>query len=275
MAIFTPLRLDRVQQGLFEALADATDVDVGWSYSEVPQESLTAGFVSLTMVGGPGPFIRKHRRGRTLQPIDDVTLTIGLLEEERIGIVLNDFNYFVDTNPLMTINAVRLDLLNQINDANNIEPVTASNGGPAELILTADFLGAIASLSIYGESLTAGTPTLNDDFVLVTEGTQTMLVNVQAYAKEREPRLGAWSIIQQCIAALQTEDLVELLRRFGVGIWDHSSPIDLSAIAGGHWETRASFDLTLSARARWVRPVDVIETVTGTVNGDAFTAVSP
>lgn len=275
MTIFTPLRIDRIQQGLFDILVDATGVDVGWSYSEVPQESLTAGFVSLTMIGGPGPFIRKHRRGRTLQPIDTVTLTIAAPIQERLGIVLNDFNYFLDVTPAFSIAAIIAALVAQINDVNNIEPVTASTGGPGELVLTSDFLGAITSLGIFGAGLSAGTPTLNADFVLLIEGTQTMLVNVQAYAKEREPRLGAWAIIQQCLSALQTEDLVEQLRRFGAGVWDHSLPVDLSAIAGAHWETRASFDVTIAGRARWVRPVDVIETVTGTVNGDAFSAVSP
>lgn len=267
-AIFAPIRLDRVQQALFEVLAEATGVDVQWTYSEVPQESLTQSFVTMSMVGGPGPFIRKQKRGRTLIPIDAVTLTVGpLVDGKRIGIELNDFNYFedVDTGGGDTPDIVRDRFLAQINDDVNTEPVTAAAGGAGELDLTPDFVGGIVSLSIYG-AITAGPPTLNAGAVNVVEGAQTMLVNIQAFSKNREPRNGAWAVITQCMAALQTEDLVEKLRRFGVAVWDKTAPIDLSAVAGGHWETRVSFDVTLASRARWVRPVELVETVNLTLN---------
>ena len=279
--LFTPLRLDRVQQSLFEVLAEATGVDVHWSYSQVPQEGLTASFVSLTMIGGPGPLLRKQKRGRTLQPISAVTLTVGpLVVGKRIGVVLNGFNYFHDVIGGDTTTVVRDDFIAQINDVDNIEPVTASTNGADALDLVPDFVGGLVELGIYG-AIVAGTPTLNAGFVQIIEGAQTMLVNVQAYSKSREPRDGAWSLIQTCLAALQTEDLVEKMRRFGVGVWGKTAPIDLSAIAGANWETRSSFDLTLAMKAQWVRPVDVVETVTATIitndppTSETITVISP
>jgi hypothetical protein len=281
VAIFTPLRLDRLQQGLFEVLAEATGVDVQWSYSQVPGDQLGPSFVTMMMVGGPGPFIRKQKRGRIIQPVDSITLTMGpLVVGKRIGVLLNEFNYFEDVIGGDTPDIVRDRFIAQLNDVNNIEPVTASAGGAGELVLVPDFTGGIVTLGIYG-AVTAGVPTLNAGFVNVVTGAQTMLVNIQAFSKEREPRNGAWAIIGQCLAALQSEDLVTKLRRFGVAVWDKTSPIDLSAVDGGHWETRVSFDVTLAARAIWVRPTEAIETVNITLNTEeptttqSITVVSP
>jgi hypothetical protein len=99
-----------------------------------------------------------------------------------------------------------------------------------------------------------------------------MLVSIEAFSKQREPRFGASSIIAQCTAALQTDRHIQILRHEGVGVWDYTTPIDLSAVTGGHWETRKSFDVTLAARGWWVTDVEEIATVSGTVNGEPFAA---
>jgi hypothetical protein len=93
-----------------------------------------------------------------------------------------------------------------------------------------------------------------------------MLVNVQAYSKGREPRTGAWALLQRALGAVQSEDYVSTMRQFGVGVWTKGVVSDLSAIAGAHWETRASFDLSIAAKAVWVRPVDRVESVNATLN---------
>ena len=93
-----------------------------------------------------------------------------------------------------------------------------------------------------------------------------MLINVQAYSKSREPRLGAWALIQRALAVVQSEDYVETMRALGVGVWTKGVVTDLTAIAGAHWETRASFDLSIAAKAVWVREVGRIETVKATLN---------
>jgi hypothetical protein len=177
---------------------------------------------------------------------------------------LNDFDFFTDGIGGDTLTTIRDRLIALIN-ADTITPATAVVFDADTFDLNADSLGGIVSLALVG-SLSAGTVVDADDSVLVTEGSQSMLLNVQAFSKNKEPRNGAWAILQQCAAALQTPDLTEKFTRFGVGVWDKSQPVDLSAIAGASWETRASLDVTLAARALWVRPVDVVETVITTVD---------
>jgi hypothetical protein len=68
------------------------------------------------------------------------------------------------------------------------------------------------------------------------------------------------------LATVQSEDYISTTRHFGVGVWTKGVVSDLSAIAGAQWETRASFDLSIAAKAVWVRPVDRVESVNATLN---------
>ena len=128
--IVTPLRIDRVQQGLFEVLAEATGVDVLFAYTEPTQQQLDVGYVVLTVGTGFGPFIRKRRRGRTIQPIDSVTITVSAVNVgKRYAVVLNGFSYFRDAVGGDTLTTVRDGLLALLNDINDPNGVTAVANG--------------------------------------------------------------------------------------------------------------------------------------------------
>lgn len=266
MSLPLPLRLDRIQRALFETLADAiAPARVAWSYSEQVWETVPdEGLLMLTMIGGPQPFIRSGKRGSILNAVDSITITVDSVGTGRYVIRLNDFSYFTDGVGGDTLTTIRDRLRDAIN-GDPLETATASDSGADGVTLTADSLGGMRSLSLSG-ALSAGAPVLDGDSVLVTEGAQNMLINVQAFSKGREPRTGAWAILQQALAAVQSEDYAETFRRYGVGLWTKGVVTDLSAIAGAHWETRASFDLSIAAKAVWVRPVDRIESVNATLN---------
>lgn len=259
-AIITPVRLDRIQTALFQVLGEAVaPAEVHWALTEPAFEQLPDAFIALRMIGGPGAWIRKGKRGRVLTPITTVVITVDpIVVGKRVIVRLNDYDYFTDTVAGDTVDTVR-DRLRDLVNADTVEAVTAADAGAGAFSLTADYLGAIRSLGLVG-ALTPGTPTISTDSVLLLEGTRTMLVNVQAYAKGQEPFTGAAAVIAQAEEALMSEDLVQTLTRFGVGVWGKTAPVDLSAIAGAHWETRESMDITLSARSYSVRPVDTIET---------------
>jgi hypothetical protein len=264
-AIVTPLRLDRMQRALFDVLSEATDTDVHWGYTEPTQEQLADSFVELHIIAGPGPFIRAGSRGRTIRAIDTVPLTVTSVVVDAWYIIrLNGFDYRTAGVSGDTVTDIRDRLVTAI-EVDTLETATATTSGADTLDLTADSVGGIWSLELVG-ALSAGTVTYSSGNVLVTEGTQTMLVNVQAFSKSQEPRNGASMLIQQCMAALQSPDLVETFTRYGVGVWGKTNPVDLSAIAGAYWETRASMDITLAVRAIWTRPVETIETVSATLD---------
>jgi hypothetical protein len=291
MSLPLPIRLDRLQLGLDQVLTDALDTanggpEVLWAYGQAVWEANVpdAGLVSLSMVGGPQPWNRSGKRGTLLNAAESIDVTVDSLEVgKRYSVYLNGFQYFTDATGADTVTTVRDRLRDQIN-ADDLETATASDVSADTFRLTADSLGGMRTLRVVG-ALSTSNLVLDGDSVLVTEGTQTMLVNVQAFSKEREPRLGAWATIARVQAAFQSEDYIETLSRQGVGVWGKGPPTDLSAITGGAWETRVSFDLTLAAQAAWVRPISRIEAVqvafTGTledgtpVASSTFTVNSP
>jgi len=251
---------------MFEVLGEAVaPVDVVWDYNEQSHEELTGDFVGLTMIAGPAPHNRMKARGTLLIPADDITVTVdSVVVGSRYAIKLNGFSYFTDAVGGDTVTTIRDRLLALI-AADVLEPVTPTTVAADGILLTADFNGAMRRLTLVG-SMSAGAPTLSTQPVLVTEGAQTMLVNIQAFSKGREPFNGAWALTAQCEAALQSEDLISKLRAFGVGVWDRGVVTDLSALTGAHWETRTSFDVTLAARASWVRSASFIDTISLTLN---------
>ena len=268
-----PIRLDRLQLGVNEILTDALDTSGGgpevlWAYGQAVWEDNVpdAGLVSLDMIGGPQPFIRSGKRGTLLNAAATIVVTVDSVEIGKRYIVrLNGFDYFTDYQAADTVTTIR-DRLRDLINADPLETATASDTGGDAITLTADSLGGMRTRQLVG-AISSSNLVLDGDSVLVTEGAQVMLINVQAFSKGREPRNGAWATQARVLAALQSEDYIETLRRFGVGVWSKGPPTDLSAIAGGHWETRVSFDVTLAARAVWVRPIGRIESLQMTING--------
>lgn len=273
-AILLPIRLDRLQLSLNTILTDALDTGGGgpeviWAKTEAVWDSFTpdSGLVVLDMIAGPQPVHRAGKRGTLLNAVDSIEITItDATVGQRYIVRLNDFDYRTDSVGGDTVTTIRDRLRAAIND-DDLETATAADLAADGITLSADSLGGMRSLELVGP-LTSANKTVDGNSVLVTQGAQLVLVNVQCFSKGREPRNGAWAIQAIVMAAFQSEDFVEELRRFGVGVWNKGPSVDISAIAGAHWETRESFDLTLAAQANWVRPISRVETLTFDFTGD-------
>lgn len=255
------VRLDRLQQGLFEALGSVA-ADVVWSYGQVPREQVSSDLLALTLTAGPSLGFRRSRRGRVLQPASSVVVRVAAATVGRRNIIrLNDFDYFRDTVALDTPTIIRDAMLADVIAGETV--IVAAADGADGIALSAPTLGDMRTLTLFGE-LNHDPPVFPappDDTVLVTEGTATHLVTVQAYSKSTEPFDGAWAMCDAALDVLQSEAGVELLGRFGLALWEKGPVINLSAIAGANWETRAAFDLTVAARTVSVEPIQTIETV--------------
>jgi hypothetical protein len=155
-------------------------------------------------------------------------------------------------------------------NADTLEATTASDLAADGVTLAADYNGAMRELELIG-SLSAGTPIASDTSVLVTEGTQTMLVSVQAYSKNAEPWNGAENLTAICYSAFQTQSVVETLILAGVGIQTKGTPTSIPMLVGGSYESRSSFDVQLSMHSAWVKDVERIETVVVDINASGIT----
>lgn len=264
------VRLDRLQRGLYEALSGVTDV-VAWGYGQQPREA--GGLLSLRVLSGPA-LDQRHARGTLLLPGVSLIVRVDEATEDRKLIIrLNGFDYGHEVEAGETVTDIRDDLLAQI-QAGEAGHVTATGDGADGIALSADYLGAIRSLAFVGGDLSAESVVISEDAVLVTEGHATFSIEMQAFARGREPRNGAINIITAALDRLQSPAVSATLDLWGFGLQDKGVPIDISAIAGTDWESRASCDFTVSAVSVGVEPVDQIETVTSefSVSGLSLTA---
>ncbi len=277
MGIFTPVRLDRVQRGLYEVMESAIDpVPVSWGYSEASYQTLPANIGVLTMIGGPGPWNRTAKRGSLIRVAEFISLNLQAAFGGGLYVIrVNGVDYRYESTFLDPISTIRDSLVAQINADTQYSGVEASTLPlPGGIVLTPAVPGALREVKLVGQ-IEIFSVDLSTTYYLLTEGTQTALINLQTYSKGREVRNGAWSIAASALATMQTESFVETLRGWGVGLWSKGAPTDLSAITSGHWESRVSFDFTVSMVAAWVDPVDTIETVNAAIavlNPDGSTA---
>lgn len=277
MSLPVPLRLDRLQQGLFEALGAAFPAPpagptLSWGYGEQSFETTSdGGLISLTVIAGPSPFIRS---GRRLTPIADtvsIRVTIDSVEaDRRYTLRLNGFSFTHDAVMGDTVTTIRDGLLLAMNADEATGYATASSvaSGADAIDITQANPGGLWELELHGD-MTASNRVDSGTAGFVT-GDQRIVVGIQCYSKGREPRNGANAMQIVVESAFQTESVVNHLRNYGVGLGQKGPSNDISAVAAGHWTTRTAFDVTVYMRAAWSESVGTIETVT-----PQFTGVSP
>jgi hypothetical protein len=269
-------RLDRLGQALFEAFAANSAVDpprakiadvVLWSYGELPRGA--GSILALQLDGGPGPRWRHQSRGTILCPASSITLTVDLATPGTKQIVeLNDYAYAYDVTGPDTVTTIRDGLLADI-AAGEADFLTAVANGADAIDLTASFLGGLRRMSLVGGDISdGGSAVFSGDAVLVTEGTLNLNLRLEAFSQNREPRNGAWSVMNAALERLQQVAVSEELARFGVGVGSKGQPIDLSLVRGANWETRVMSNVGLFTRHVAVEAVDQIETINTTLTVD-------
>lgn len=263
MTIWNPARLDLLQRELWAVVGAAVaPAQCVWGLDEGVWETYSPdGVVSLRVLSGPGPIVRQGARGRIQQRVEFVEVeVINANTDERVGFVVNDHAYFYDVQGGDTPTNVR-DALQALVDADaQYSGLTTTTSAPATLRVYP------GQSEIWQFSFTPGGSLFAiqldaEDSILVASGTQEIEIEIQAFSKGRELREGAGVLIQQALAALQSIPEAFQLRDAGVAIRGKAQPLDLSAVAGGHWESRSAVTVTFALRATWTRPVDRIETL--------------
>lgn len=263
MTIGAPIRLDRLQLALVNVLGSAgglTSYQVAWSYGQgVFTDAFPASFVNLKL-SGPPSFRAPPGRGASIYPIASVAWVVNSATDGAlVGLYINGLPFRVSVGPLDTVTTVRDALVAAINADASGEYTASAGLGAGEWTLTASSLGSVWSLRKFGD-MTA-TPTASANQALVTQGTASADVTIECFSKSRAPRDGAVSMASILQAVLLLPEVGLTLRDYGLGFAGLGPVIDLSAIAGGKWESRAAFDATFNLLFSVSRPVDSIGTV--------------
>lgn len=263
----TTIRLDRLQRGLVVALTGLTAAAPVWSEQQQPRGA--GDLVELKVVTGPVA-LQEHAFGRPQQPPSTVVLRVtAATAGERIVIPLNGFDYRHDVEGGEDASDVRDALLVDISEGEE-GAITATADGADGIRLVADFLGGILHIGPLGGSVEEdeGERVSTGDSVMVREAIDYFLVTVDCFSKSRTPRHGATALAAAARARFEDSARIEELDRYGVALRDRGAVRNLAFMAGGNWETRASFDLYLSVASIAISPVEVIE------QGDATITVA-
>jgi len=271
----TPLRLDRLQQGLNEVLGSALSAryspgavpTLSWAYGEQSFESTSeGGLISLSILAGPTPLNRDQSRGTPLSDTESIEITVTAAAAEAYTVALNCYAYTHVSDGVESAEDIRDALLALIQDGEaDYGSVTATASGADTILLTANDPGGLWSLEVFGP-LTGGNRVDSGDLLLLTEGQVQLDINFQTFSKGRAPRNGAWDLTQTLMSALQTPAYVQQLTRWGIGLGSKGTPIDISQVDGGHWSTRTTFDVTMYMRSVWTAPVDRAQSISLTLN---------
>jgi len=255
--IRSPIRLDKLQQSIFDVLSEAlAPAQVAWGYGEQTFEAFPDQFCNLQLIG-PTASIRQHRQGVPVRPLTSAVVRVTSIDPlQRLLVEINRGEYVTDPLPGDTVTDVRDALLAQIDQDEPDLTVTAD--GADGILLVSTYVGALWSLAL-SPGLTATSVVPSPTCVLLTDVTREFSLGVQCFAKGREPRNGAWDLCGRALAAFEADDLGDVLDRAGVGLRRRGPAVDLSSIAGAHWESRISFDLALYMRSRATREIGVIE----------------
>ena len=257
--IAAPVRLDRLERGLFLALGAAlAPAQVGWAYGQGAFDSMPGDLVNLTLAsmaksGGAGE--------RLFLPFDELTLSVdGAPEGERQIISINGIRFVHDVLGGDTTETVAQALVLELG-GDPEDPWTATLGpGASEITVSPSTFGGVWDLSIRGSMSVSG-KTSSGAAALLTDGMLTCSITIQTFSKSRSLQTGAWGMAARVLAAMSDDDTLQALSDHGVGVSAVGAPVDISALSGANWETRCTLDVDLTVCSAFTRPIDTIEEV--------------
>jgi hypothetical protein len=256
--VIVSCRLDLLQLGVVELLADATGEQVSWGYSQPVQDAGASSYVVATLISGPSPSGSSTASGQAIHAPTSLVFTVDEAEEVRYAVELNGFSYVHDATALddETTIAAALAAL-----------IEADTDGPASALSVADDLTVTPSSagsiwSYWASDLISLAATLASTPTLVTSSRRACTLRIEAFGRGRSPRSGAWATINKVLAALQSPIASLGLAQYGVAVWAVGEPIDLSEVEGGYWESRVAVDVDVTILSTSAEPVDEIDSVT-------------
>lgn len=251
-------RTDLVQQELVTQLTQVCPTQ--WAFGEPTEDGLPAQIYTLTWMGST--LDQTHERAASIYTIDSYVIDVEASEAGReLAVALNGTTYRVtatDASP-----TTLRDLLLASIQADTEAPYTAISVGVSEIDITPTVPG---SGSLFSARIPIGgdlVETTTDHAVQphqVTNSTASIRVQLQAWAPSTSPRLSAHVLLAHGQALLQgpTATLALKGRQCVIRSWDQA--IDLTAIAGAKWASRAAAEFTLAYETKLVTEATRIQT---------------
>jgi len=273
MAVLVPVRIGRMQAALKAAIAAilGSSPSILWAHAEIPRPTSTTDIVRLQMLSGPSHVGTFMDEAVTADLPTSSTVTISAVTiGRRYWIRLNGYDYGHDAAGVEDKDDVRDALIALINATDAEETATASIGGSGVIALSPDVPGGIQTIEV---SPAAQMTIANGgtEFIRLVTGERQSTISIQCFAHSEKLTTSAHSMAAQIKAGLDLETVKALLVEAGVSVMSVGDTVDLTAIAGAHFETRAQFDLTIFQKSVLTEQISSIENVEFTLQGIAET----
>ena len=264
------IRLDRVQRALVAALRYTTEADaVLWAPAQYPRRALGSKVVTAKMVRGP--LIQHASKYYQDEPTRLTWSISSAVDNDRVGLAATGARWTHDVVPGQSISEVRDALLSQFT-SEVLPGVEVSSSGSGSIRFNASGVPGL----LWRPAAIGSNVTVTEDATLGSEVTTApglCTIEIQTYAAGRA--VESMSLLSKFMGALGSTNLVSIFDALGVSVLGPAGePIDLTAVAGAEWESRAMARLTTSIRSYYAAAIDTIETVAITANTDLAGAVA-
>lgn len=256
------VKLDQVQAAIGAVVQTAAPSAVYlWAPAEYPSRALGAAVVTAEIVRGPD--VEGMDGGYSSEPTAITWTADGAGDVgDPCGLVIAGWWYASVREAGDDVTDLRDDVLSQLEDAG--WDATASGAASIEIVAVAP--GLLWGLREVGES------TIDLDTVVDCEsmtGTARMVVELQAYCGGTA-RVEAQQLLSQIAGQIGTEDVIQARATRGLAIAGIDPVINIRAVDGAGWESRAAMRLRCSARSYSARAVGVVDSAVLSAEADTI-----
>ena len=265
----SPVRIDRLQAGLVAWVQSVhPGTTVVWAQSGFPRDTDTGLVFTLRVLAPPsedpiGGGSRSTRLMPTRVTVQIEGATVG--ESVKLSVSGRSWEYEIEAGD--DVEAVRDGLLAAI-EAPTMVSAAFTAVGSDSIQIDATAVGDLHSVWSRGSAdglidHTVDATTLCE----VASADVRTYVEVQAWSYQLAPRLGAPAALSRLMQTRRLTTAVSTLGAYGLAVvGGPPAPIDLSALSGPAWQSRASISFYVSQLALYAEPVESIERVRGTLD---------
>jgi hypothetical protein len=255
--------IDRLRYAVRQLVlaAHPSGVQCVWDPSTYPRSPTTGGSIVTAKIMR-GPTRSQSQRVDRDVPTSMLCTIASPTANTRIGLRVSSVQRHTDLGAAPTTETARDALLGVLNEA-TIGPallpgVTAAAVG-ADAIRLTGAIGTLYDASALGPGVTLATEA--STYVQLSTGRANALIELQAYAQGRAPV--ALELLGEVDAALRGIDVDAIEEITGCTFARHTAGdiVDLTAMAGAEWESRAAVRLAVHLRSMRAVAIEQIEGV--------------
>lgn len=260
-------RTDLLTQALVDVLSQVCPAQ--WAYGEPTEDALPESLYTLTWLFAEGQ--QTHERASSVYTLESFEIDVDTSETGReLAVELNGRTYLVtatNADPA-TLRGLMLAAINADSVSPYNAPYSAVTAGATGLIVTpiVEDSGTLLSARVpLGGDMVTTLAIHADQPHLVTRSIVDATIQIQAWAPSIAPRLSANLLLAHGQSLLQGPTATDTLRGVGCVIRSWDRIVDLTAIAGARWSSRAAVEAVVSYETQLVTPTTRIQTATTTL----------